>query len=88
MLNRGDKVRQNRIVLKENGICRPELRLTVDTKKDLEMIRAIYKHFSGHVPNLEQIIEYLDKTPEVRIIEDLSKVVSLPNSIDCSYLGD
>ena len=88
MVNRGDTVRQNRIVFKDKGICRPELRLTVDTKEDLEMIRAIYKHFSGNVPNLEQIIEYLDKKPEIRINEDLSKVVSLHHSIDCSYLDD
>jgi spore coat polysaccharide biosynthesis protein SpsF (cytidylyltransferase family)/spore coat polysaccharide biosynthesis predicted glycosyltransferase SpsG len=45
----------------------PGLRLTVDTDKDLELIRHIYSHFSesGWELSLPEVIEYLCKNPHI-----------------------
>lgn len=43
---------------------RPEIRLTVDTKEDMELIREIYKRL-GDSPCLLEIIKLLDTEPEL-----------------------
>ena len=45
---------------------RPDLHLGVDVGEDLEVVRMIMKHFSnGAVFRLEDIIEYLDRNPQL-----------------------
>ena len=45
---------------------RPDLHLGVDVGEDLEVVRMIMKHFSkGAVFGLEDIIEYLDRNPQL-----------------------
>ena len=46
---------------------RPDLRLTVDTKEDLKLIREIYRYLynPGKIFYTEEIIDLLDKHPEL-----------------------
>ncbi len=46
---------------------RPNIRLTVDTQEDFDLITAIYKQLykPGTYFNLKQIIDFLDKHPEL-----------------------
>jgi spore coat polysaccharide biosynthesis protein SpsF len=47
--------------------CRPELRLTLDTKEDLAVIRSVFDAFSARPRNfsLAEIVDYLDTHPEI-----------------------
>lgn len=49
---------------------RPDLRLTVDTEEDLKLIREIFKrlHREGHTFYIEDVIDLLDKHPELTAI--------------------
>ncbi len=51
-------------------IARPELRLTVDTKEDFAMLKAIYNalYKQGEIISLENAIDFLDKHPEVKAL--------------------
>jgi spore coat polysaccharide biosynthesis protein SpsF len=51
----------------EGKLHRPDLRLTVDTAEDLELIRAIYNRLgqNGRFFNTEEVIELLDTLPEL-----------------------
>ena len=45
---------------------RPELRLTLDYNEDYELIRSIYSNIPfKKVLNLYNVIDYLDKNPEI-----------------------
>ncbi len=50
----------------EENVKRPGYRLTIDTPKDLELMKNISTHFEKKLPEikLEEIIEYLDENPE------------------------
>ena len=50
--------------------ARNDLRLTVDTVSDLEMIREIYKHLykKGGITDLKDVLKFLDKNPCVKKI--------------------
>ncbi len=49
---------------------RPDLRLTVDTKEDFELIEAIYQRLyrNGKIFYIEDVIELLDEHPELTAI--------------------
>ncbi len=50
-------------------LCRPDLRLTVDTEQDLAFMRQLAAHMEGWatVPELSQVLQVLDATsPELR----------------------
>ena len=49
---------------------RPELRLTVDTEEDLELMEQIFNSLSkeGICFSIDKSIEFLDKNPEIRVI--------------------
>ncbi|MDA2915361.1 glycosyltransferase family protein [Nitrospinae bacterium AH_259_B05_G02_I21] len=51
-------------------LCRPELRITVDTSEDLEVVRLIYKKLyqPGRVIHLREVISFLDAHPKIRAI--------------------
>ena len=51
-----------------NGkLNRPELRLTLDTKEDLELLKEVFKDLykKNCIFHAEKIIDYLDKNPEI-----------------------
>jgi spore coat polysaccharide biosynthesis protein SpsF len=55
---------------------RPELRLTADTAADLELIRAIYDHFSPAEFGLDDVLAFLDERPALAAINrDVNQVV-------------
>jgi len=47
------------------SMCRSDLRFTVDTREDLELIRIIYKNLfvKNKMINLKEVIEFIDKYP-------------------------
>jgi len=47
---------------------RPDLRLTVDTKEDMELARKIYSHFGEKFFSTREVVEFLDKNPELKAI--------------------
>lgn len=63
----------------EGGLRRPEIRLTVDTKEDFELVSQIYKHLyrSQNVFDTKAIINLLDKYPELKKINSNIKQKSL-----------
>jgi spore coat polysaccharide biosynthesis protein SpsF len=54
------------------ALSRPSLRLTVDTREDLELIRQIYQRVSprGGVIDLRDVIELTDREPGLRAINE------------------
>ena len=44
---------------------RPEIRMTMDYRDDLEFFRTVYGYFGGRDFKLEDVIWYLDENPEV-----------------------
>ena len=57
-------------IIAKGMLKRPEIRLTVDTKEDLRLIREIYKHLyePERVFYTKEIIELLDEHPELKKI--------------------
>jgi len=45
----------------ESGLGYRDLRLTVDTQEDYELVSAIYDHFTGEPPLTGKILEYLNQ---------------------------
>ncbi len=66
----------------ELGLNYPDLRLTVDTKEDLELMRKLQENL-GDLEKLEirEVVEFLDKHPEIRRI-NAQVEQKLPNSAD------
>ena len=88
MLMRKDKLLINKFNIDDSSLVRPQLRLTVDTDQDLEMMQTLYSYYKGSPPALADIIEFFDANPDIRLLEDLDNSATLPDHIDCSYLGD
>jgi len=44
---------------------RPDIRITIDTKEDLELIRKIAKNFNNLDFFTENIIDFLDQNPKL-----------------------
>lgn len=65
----------------EGTLQRPEIRLTVDTKEDFELVSQIYKHLykPQSVFNTKEIIDLLDKYPELKKINRNIKQKPLKN---------
>lgn len=57
-------------IIANKKLRRPELRLTVDTKEDLKLIREIYRHLykPKKIFTTEEFIDFLDKNPELKKI--------------------
>jgi spore coat polysaccharide biosynthesis protein SpsF len=58
---------RHEVVVASAAVRRPELRLTLDTPEDLELIRAIYAHLykPGGIVALTDAIAFLDAHPEL-----------------------
>jgi len=80
----------------QERLKRPDLRLTVDTKEDLDLIRQVYKtlYFPGNIFYIEEVIDFLDEQPELLNInketkqKELIKEISLKkaDSSDIKFL--
>jgi spore coat polysaccharide biosynthesis protein SpsF len=44
---------------------RPEVRLTLDTEEDLELVQAVYDHFSPGEFDLDEVLAFLDANPDL-----------------------
>ncbi len=87
MLKRPDKLKVNEFKIKNHLLKRPEISLTVDNKRDYELLNEIYINFENKIPNLLKIIKWLDKSPEKRIVIPIQAQLH-PLEINCSYIGD
>ena len=58
---------RHEVVVASPAVHRPELRLTIDTPEDMELIRAIYDRLytPGAIVSLQAAIELLDAHPEL-----------------------
>lgn len=54
---------------------RPELRLTLDTAADYELIGAIYEHFWPREFGLDDVLAFLDERPDLVVNVDVKQVV-------------
>ena len=54
-------------VVAEGILKRPEIRLTTDTQKDLDLINEIYKNLytPGEIIHINEVINFLDKNPHL-----------------------
>ena len=66
MLRRPDHFKVLPVAATDPAIRRPELRLTIDTPEDLEVVRAVYEAFAGQPPSLAEVIAWLDAHAELR----------------------
>lgn len=66
---------------------RPRYSLTVDTKQDIELIRALVSAFpdASHGPTLQQIISWLDDHPDQRIVINETGMIKLPGDQETTY---
>jgi spore coat polysaccharide biosynthesis protein SpsF (cytidylyltransferase family) len=89
MLNRPDKLRVLEYVIQDASLRRPELSLTVDTPKDISLMREIYKQFHPDEPMLGDIIKWLDENPSKKIIINPRPVQNVHiDGIDCTFQED
>jgi len=88
MLRRPDHFRVNRVSLSDSNLHRPELRLTVDTLEDIQLVRSIYDAFEGVPPPLAEIIQWLDEHPEIRDLNSHIQPIELDSSINVRLQGD
>ena len=58
-------IEMDKVKVYESGLNRRDVRLTVDTEKDLSLIRDLYAQYDGEPPNLEQIITWYDGLNDV-----------------------
>ena len=59
----------------EGNIKRSDIRLTLDTKEDTEVLKNIFSNLQN--PSIEEIIQYLDKNPEIRNLNRESELKQL-----------
>ena len=88
MLMRPSHFRLQRVSVLDRKLKRPEMRLTVDTPEDLEVIRHVYEAFSGNPPELFKIINWLDDNPKVRDINKNIIVEPLNSTVNVLLKGD
>lgn len=83
MLNRPDKIKTLSVSSIDSKIIRPNLRLTVDTPEDLQLLERIYHHFNGMPPKLAEIIHFLDAHSELLMLNNNLEITQLPETINC-----
>ena len=89
MLKRPDKLRNLKARVHNKNLIRPELSVTVDNERDINLVRQIYRHFGDDLPSLVEIIHWLDSVPELKIeVNPNPDISTLLLEIDCSYNSD
>lgn len=87
-LRRPDVFKVNRVHCPDVRLHRPEMRLTVDTKEDYELLSSIYKHYQGNVPKLIEVVEWLDLNPQVRDLNFHIEERRLGTDVNVKLKGD
>jgi len=88
MLRRSDHFRILKIDARDPSLVRPEIRLTVDTAEDYDVVSTIYEAFNGEPPELDAIIRWLDEQPELCSRNQHIKPRELDESINVKLVGD
>jgi len=65
-------------------IARSDIRLTVDTKEDFNVVQSIYEHFLGKPPKLPDLVRWLDKNPDVVRLNHGVEPTNIPTHLDLS----
>jgi spore coat polysaccharide biosynthesis protein SpsF len=87
-LKRSDYFKIKKYKINNKKLIRKDIRLTVDTKEDLEVIKKIYNNFKGNPPSLEIIINWLDKNPIIKNINNKVERLDLAIKKNCKLIGD
>ena len=59
-------------VLKDQKLCRPDIRLTVDYLEDFELAKKIYQNLHNNF-SLQDIIEFIDNNPDLQKINQFAQ---------------
>jgi len=88
MLKRPDHFRVAPVSAYSSAVQRPELRLTIDTPEDYQVVSSVFSAFGGTPPGLSSIIEWLDTNPEIKAINRDITPIETDGSIDVRLSGD
>jgi len=88
MLNRPDMLNTKEYFVKDQLINRPELSLTVDTPKDIELIRKICSGLNKTDPTIHEIIRWLDLNSDCKILVEMNKPAPKKILAQCIYKKD
>ena len=88
MLRRPDHFKVLPVAATDPAIRRPELRLTIDTPEDLEVVRAVYEAFAGQPPSLAEVIAWLDAHAELRDLNSAIRPKWEADGINVRLRGD
>lgn len=75
-------------IVAQGKIKRPDIRITLDTKEDLELISKIISHFDKIDFNTEDVINYLEKNPELLKINQDVKQKESKNKLKVAFRVD
>lgn len=88
MIRRPDHFKVIRVESPWPELCRPELRMTIDTPEDYALMQAIYDAFGGVPPSLADVIAWLDAHPDVKALNSGIQPKELDDSINVRLKGD
>jgi spore coat polysaccharide biosynthesis protein SpsF (cytidylyltransferase family) len=88
MLRRPDNFRVHQYHVTYQALKRPELRLTVDTEEDYNVLASIYRHFNGSPPALQKIIAWLDSRPDILSINSHIQPREIDDTINVRLTTD
>ena len=74
MLNRPDYFKTLNVKSNSKNLQRPEISLTVDTEDDYKLMKSIFSKYAGNPPKLEEIINWLDKNPQLIEYQKVSTI--------------
>jgi len=72
----------------EGKIKRPDIRITLDTKEDFELISKIISHFDNLDFYTENVIDFLEKNPELIKINQNVKQKEVKNKLNIAFRVD
>ncbi|MDB3990741.1 hypothetical protein N9425_02675 [Gammaproteobacteria bacterium] len=86
MLNRPDKFNILKLGSYDSKLNRPELRLTVDTRDDLQLFEELYNNL-GEDFLLKDVISWLDNNPKkILLVSDI--FTTIPASVNVKLIDD
>lgn len=88
MIRRADHFKLNLVDSPWPELRRPELRLTIDTPDDYQVVKSIYEAFDGNPPSLAEVIRWLDANPAVRDLNAGIEPKDIDSSINVRLKGD
>jgi len=88
MIKRPDHFKVLCVEAIDKATKRPELRLTIDTPQDYEVVSNLFEAFDGAPETLEEAIAWLDSNPGVRELNAAIEPREIDSSINVRLKGD